>query len=146
MKNRSASRRVPRMSDGRWPIRLGQPVDRFFQTRAVGQKVGAFVAAPSSRVVEGDFGDRVPRSPRDAEANPGPVHRRDVFAEPLQWHQPRIPGYGEIDWPRFLGALTEVSYDGPVCIEVEDDTFGKTLAGSQRALKVAGNVLRPFFA
>jgi len=37
-------------------------------------------------------------------------------------------------------------YDGPVCIEVEDDTFGKSLAGRQRALKVARNVLRQFFA
>ena len=68
------------------------------------------------------------------------------FAEPLQWHQPRIPGYGEIDWARFLGALMEIGYDGPLCIEVEDDTFGRTLAGRQRALKVARNVLAPYFA
>jgi sugar phosphate isomerase/epimerase len=67
-----------------------------------------------------------------------------VFAHPLEWHQPRIPGYGEMDWGRFLGALMETSYRGPVCIEVEDDTFGKTLEGRQRALKVAGNVLRPY--
>lgn len=67
-----------------------------------------------------------------------------VFAHPLEWHQPRIPGFGEMDWGRFLGALMETSYRGPVCIEVEDDTFGRTLAGRQRALRVAGNVLRPF--
>jgi sugar phosphate isomerase/epimerase len=69
-----------------------------------------------------------------------------VFAFPLQWHQPRLPGYGEIDWARYIGALMEIGYYGPVCIEVEDDTFGKTLEGRQRAIKVAGNVLRPFFA
>lgn len=68
-----------------------------------------------------------------------------AFAEPLKWHQPRIPGYGEIDWARFMGALMETGYDGPVCIEVEDDTFGKQLDGRQRALRVAGGVLRPFF-
>ena len=50
------------------------------------------------------------------------------------------------DWSRFLGSLMETTYRGPVCIEVEDDTFGKSLEGRQRALKVAGNVLRPFFA
>jgi sugar phosphate isomerase/epimerase len=66
------------------------------------------------------------------------------FAHPLEWHQPRIPGYGEMDWGRFLGALMETKYRGPLCIEVEDDTFGKTLEGRQRALRVAGNVLRPF--
>jgi sugar phosphate isomerase/epimerase len=67
-----------------------------------------------------------------------------IFAHPLEWHQPRIPGFGEMDWGRFLGALMETTYRGPVCIEVEDDTFGKTLEGRQRALRVAGNVLRPF--
>jgi sugar phosphate isomerase/epimerase len=68
-----------------------------------------------------------------------------IFAHPLEWHQPRIPGYGEMDWGKFMSALMETSYRGPVCIEVEDDTFGKTLKGRQRALRVAGNVLRPFF-
>ena len=74
------------------------------------------------------------------------IHEVGVFAHPLEWHQPRIPGYGEMDWGKFLSALMETTYRGPVCIEVEDDTFGKTLEGRQRALKVAGNVLRPFFA
>ena len=68
-----------------------------------------------------------------------------IFAHPLEWHQPRIPGYGEIDWARFMGALTETTYRGPVCIEVEDATFGNTLAGRQQALRVARNVLQPYF-
>lgn len=68
-----------------------------------------------------------------------------VFAHPLEWHQPRIPGYGEIDWAKFMSVLMESGYDGPVCIEVEDDTFGKTLEGRKKALRVARNVLEPFF-
>jgi sugar phosphate isomerase/epimerase len=44
-----------------------------------------------------------------------------------------------------MAALFEVGYDGPVCIEVEDDTFGKTLEGRKQALKVARNVLAPYF-
>ena len=55
-----------------------------------------------------------------------------VFAEPLKWHAPRIPGYGEVDWTRFLGALREAGYDGPVCVEVEDETFRRWSAGSVR--------------
>ena len=73
------------------------------------------------------------------------IHDVGVFAYPSEWHQPRIPGYGEIDWARFVSALMETTYRGPVCIEVEDDTFGKTLEGRKRALKVARNVLEPFF-
>jgi sugar phosphate isomerase/epimerase len=68
-----------------------------------------------------------------------------VFAHPLLWHQPRIPGYGEINWGHFMGALMETAYRGPVCIEVEDDTFGQTLEGRKSALKVTRNVLAPYF-
>ena len=68
-----------------------------------------------------------------------------IFAHPLEWHQPRIPGYGDMDWGKFMSTLMETSYRGPVCIEVEDDTFGKNLEGRQRALKVARNVLAPYF-
>ena len=66
------------------------------------------------------------------------------FDFPNRWHQPRVPGFGDIDWGRFVGELRRVGYDGPVCIEVEDDTFGKTLSGRMRALRVARDVLRPF--
>ena len=68
------------------------------------------------------------------------------FDFPLRWHQPRLPGYGEIYWPAFMAELMRVGYNGPVCIEVEDDTFGKTLEGRMSALKVARNVLAPYFA
>ena len=81
---------------------------------------------------------------KDVKIHRDRLNEAGAFAEPLQWHQPRIPGYGEIDWARFMGALMEVGYDGSVCIEVEDDTFGKTLDGRIRALRVARNVLAPF--
>ncbi len=74
------------------------------------------------------------------------IHDVGIFAYPLEWHQPRIPGYGDINWARFMAALQDVGYEGPVCIEVEDGTFGNSLEGRQRALQVARNVLEPYFA
>lgn len=86
------------------------------------------------------------------------VHAKDVrilrrrldqvgrFAFPREWHEPRIPGRGELDWGRFLSALRAVGYAGPVCIEVEDTSFGPTLAGRQRALRAAQRFLRRSFA
>lgn len=74
------------------------------------------------------------------------INETGVFAFPLEWHQPRIPGYGDICWNRFMAALMDVGYDGPVCIEVEDDTFGKSIEGRQAAIRVARNVLEPYFA
>ena len=82
---------------------------------------------------------------KDVKIRRDRINAVGVFASPLEWHQPRIPGYGEMDWGKFMSTLMETSYRGPVCIEVEDDTFGKTLAGRQRALKTARNVLQPFF-
>jgi sugar phosphate isomerase/epimerase len=74
------------------------------------------------------------------------INEVGIFACPLEWHQPRIPGFGDVNWAQFMGMLYDVGYEGPVAIEVEDDTFGKTLEGRQAAIKVAGNVLRPYFA
>ena len=68
------------------------------------------------------------------------------FDFPLRWHQPRIPGYGGIDWSRFMAEVMRVGYDGPVCIEVEDDTFGQSLEGRLRAIRVARTILSPYFA
>ena len=68
-----------------------------------------------------------------------------IFAFPKEWHTPRIPGFGDIDWAKFMAALYEIGYNGALCIEVEDDSFGKALEGRQTALEVARNVLRPFF-
>jgi sugar phosphate isomerase/epimerase len=83
---------------------------------------------------------------KDVEIQHDRLNEVGSFAHPSLWHQPRIPGYGVIDWPRFMAAVTAIGFDGPVCIEVEDDTFGKSLEGRRRALKVAGNILRPYFA
>jgi len=44
-----------------------------------------------------------------------------------------------------VGELMRTRYDGPVCIEVEDDTFGRSLEGRKRALRAARDILRPFF-
>jgi len=56
---------------------------------------------------------------------PERLNEMGIFAFPKEWHTPRIPGLGDINWARFMAALYEIGYDGPVCIEVEDDTFGK---------------------
>ena len=71
------------------------------------------------------------------------VHLKDVLA--LGAHDTCRFGRGVVDIEACVRSLQEIGYDGPVCIEVEDDTFGKSLEGRQRALKVARNVLRPLF-
>lgn len=83
---------------------------------------------------------------KDMTVHPERLNEVGILAAPKEWHTPRIPGLGSINWAQFMGILYEIDYQGALCIEVEDDTFGKTLAGRERALLVARNVLAPFFA
>ncbi len=46
-----------------------------------------------------------------------------ILGTPLQYHCPKLPGLGEIDWGRFFSVLGDTGYSGPVCIEVEDRAY-----------------------
>jgi len=82
---------------------------------------------------------------KDMTVHPQRLNEVGSFTFPKEWHTPRIPGFGDIDWAQFMARLYEIKYDGALCIEVEDDTFGKELVGRRQALKVARNVLAAYF-
>ncbi|MEK6237394.1 MAG: sugar phosphate isomerase/epimerase, partial [Planctomycetales bacterium] len=67
----------------------------------------------------------------------------DVGIMGLGWSTPKVPGLGDVNWNKFVSALTDVGYDGPVCIEVEDDAFSADLESRKRSLRISRNVLRP---
>lgn len=74
-------------------------------------------------------------------------HRLDdvgILATPLEFHTPKLPGLGEVDWGRFLSVLGEVGYGGPVCIEVEDRAYEGSLQMRKAALRQSGAFLRNF--
>jgi len=66
-----------------------------------------------------------------------------ILAYPLQFHAPKLPGRGDVDWGKFLKALASAGYDGPVCVEVEDREFETDLAARKEALAVSYRYLRP---
>lgn len=53
----------------------------------------------------------------------------------LGWHTPKIPGLGDVAWGPLFSALTDTGYDGPVCVEVEDRAFERSLQDRQRSLQ-----------
>jgi sugar phosphate isomerase/epimerase len=65
-----------------------------------------------------------------------------ILATPLEYHTPKLPGRGAIDWPRFLAVLRKSGYTGPACIEVEDRDYEGSLEARQRALRESGKFLR----
>lgn len=68
------------------------------------------------------------------------------FALPMERSTAKIPGSGDVDWARWVGALAEAGYNGAVCVEVEDDDFTATLEGRQRSLRISRDVLQPLIA
>ena len=46
-----------------------------------------------------------------------------VMATPLKWMSPKLPGLGDVDWGKYVSALTDIGYTGCTCIEVEDKAF-----------------------
>ena len=42
---------------------------------------------------------------------------------PLDFMSPKLPGLGDVDWGKYVSALTDVGYEGFACIEVEDKAF-----------------------
>lgn len=47
------------------------------------------------------------------------------------WPRARTPGWGEVDWPKFITALRDAGYQGNLDIEHEDDVFANTSAFSE---------------
>ncbi|MBO5200256.1 MAG: sugar phosphate isomerase/epimerase [Clostridia bacterium] len=46
-----------------------------------------------------------------------------IMAYPLEYMSPKLPGLGDVDWGKYVSALTDIGYEGPTCVEVEDKAF-----------------------
>jgi sugar phosphate isomerase/epimerase len=74
-------------------------------------------------------------------------HRLDevgIMANPLEFHTPKIPGLGDIDWGRFFSVLGDSGYQGPVCVEVEDRAYEGALETRKASLVQCQRFLAQF--
>lgn len=81
---------------------------------------------------------------KDVRVDPERLDEVGVLAAPLEYHTPKLPGLGEVNWGRFFSVLGETGYDGPVCLEVEDRAFEGSLAGRKAALRQGRQFLSQF--
>ena len=84
-----------------------------------------------------DYGDRIFHiHAKDMEINRRVLNRVGILGQAFGeitglghgWWRARLPGWGEINWPRFITALIETGYGGNVDIEHEDDVFAAAYA------------------
>ena len=60
---------------------------------------------------------------KDIKLFPEKLKRVGTMAYPLSYMSPKLPGLGDVDWGKYVSALTDIGYDGYTCIEVEDKAF-----------------------
>ena len=69
-----------------------------------------------------------------------------ILATPLEYHTPKLPGLGNVDWGGYFSTLNDIGYRGPVCVEVEDRAFEDSLESRKAALQQSLTYLRNFVA
>ena len=71
-----------------------------------------------------DFSDRIQHVHiKDAKVLWDRLNEVGILVPPLEYHAPKLPGLGDVDWGKFFSALTDIGYRGPVCIEIEDREY-----------------------
>jgi len=81
---------------------------------------------------------------KDARVDRARLDEVGILAHPLEYHSPKLPGLGEVDWGRFLSVLGDSGYNGPVCVEVEDRAYEGDLHARKRALIQSHDYIRQF--
>ncbi len=81
---------------------------------------------------------------KDAKILHDELNQVGILATPLEYHLPKLPGLGDVNWGRFFSALTDIRYDEAVVIEVEDRAYEDSLESRKRALRQSRDYIRQF--
>ncbi|HTW08391.1 MAG TPA: sugar phosphate isomerase/epimerase, partial [Acidimicrobiales bacterium] len=98
----------------------------------------------AERVVH-DYGERIFHvHAKDLEIRKEGLYRHGVLSAGMGWQVPRLPGLGQVNWPRLFAALYEAGYDGAVSVEHEDRSFEGSTELVKKGFLLARDVLRPY--
>ena len=81
---------------------------------------------------------------KDIKLIPEKLKSCGTLAYPLEYMTPKIPGLGDVNWGRYVSALTDIGYDGPTCIEVEDRAFEGSRERILDSLKLSKKYMEQF--
>ena len=67
-----------------------------------------------------------------------------IMATPLEYMAPKLPGLGDVDWGKYVSALTDIRYTGNTCIEIEDKAFEGSDENVRNALILSQKYLKQY--
>lgn len=67
-----------------------------------------------------------------------------IMGYPLDFMSPKLPGLGDVDWGKYVSALTDIHYDGYTCIEVEDKAFEGSQEAVRKSLELSKRYMEQF--
>lgn len=67
-----------------------------------------------------------------------------IMAYPLDFMSPKLPGLGDVDWGKYVSALTDIGYHGYTCIEVEDKAFEGSKENIEKSLILSQKYLQQY--
>ena len=92
-----------------------------------------------------DFKDRIFHVHfKDIKLYPDKLKRVGVMAYPLEYMSPKLPPYGDVDWAAFVGALTDIGYEGHAAIEIEDKAFEGTKVKILDSIRITKKYMENF--
>lgn len=81
---------------------------------------------------------------KDIKVYPDRLNDCGIMAYPLDFMSPKLPGLGDVDWGKYVSALTDIGYDGCTCIEIEDKAFEGSKEKVEDSLVLSQRYLRNF--
>ena len=80
---------------------------------------------------------------KDLHVDRDGLYNNGVLSQGMGWQIPRLPGLGDVDWAKFIGALKSVGYDYVVSIEHEDRNYEGDEELVKKGFYLSRDVLKP---
>ena len=81
---------------------------------------------------------------KDIKLYPDKLNDYGIMAYPLDYMSPKLPGYGDVNWSKYVSALTDIGFDGYACIEVEDKAFESSREKILDSIKISKRYMDQF--
>lgn len=81
---------------------------------------------------------------KDIKLDVEKMKRCGIMTYPLEYMHPKLPGLGDVDWSKYISALTDIGYDGFTCIEVEDRAFESSRERILDSLRLSKRYMEQF--